>query len=50
MARLGKYKTGKACLYLNKLADVDQEVLAELIAGCVAHMRDAHPASGARKP
>lgn len=29
--RLGKYKTGKVCLYLNKLADVDMNVLSELI-------------------
>ena len=49
MSRLGKYKTGKACLYLNKLADVDQEVLAQVIAGCVAHMREAYPPSDARK-
>jgi hypothetical protein len=28
--RLGKYKTGKGCLYINKLADVDLEVLKEL--------------------
>ncbi len=50
MARLGKYKTGKACLYLNRLADADQEVLAEVIAGCVSHMRGAYPPSGAQKP
>ena len=31
MARLGKHKTGKSCLYVNKLADIDTEVLAELI-------------------
>lgn len=31
LARLGKYKIGKACLYINKLADVDMEVLEELI-------------------
>lgn len=31
LARLGKYKIGKSCLYLNKLTDVDQDVLAELI-------------------
>jgi hypothetical protein len=30
-ARLGKYKTGKGCLYINKLADVDLAVLEELI-------------------
>lgn len=29
--RLGKYKKGKACLYINKLADVDMSVLEELI-------------------
>ncbi len=31
-ARLGKYKTGKSCLYINKLADVDVEVLEGLVA------------------
>ncbi|WP_306015946.1 DUF1801 domain-containing protein [Oceanicaulis sp. MMSF_3324] len=29
--RLGKHKTGKSCLYVTKLADVDLDVLAELI-------------------
>ncbi len=29
--RLGKHKTGKACLYINKLADVDRAVLRALI-------------------
>jgi hypothetical protein len=29
--RLGKHKTGARCLYVNKLADVDEAVLAELI-------------------
>ncbi len=28
---LGKYKTGKSCLYINKLEDVDQKVLRELV-------------------
>lgn len=31
MDKLGKYKTGKACLYIKKLSDVDQKVLRELI-------------------
>jgi hypothetical protein len=30
MKTLGKYKTGRSCLYINKLADVDQTVLREL--------------------
>lgn len=32
MSRLGKHKTGKSCLYINKLADVNEDVLRELIA------------------
>lgn len=31
LEKLGKYKTGKSCLYINKLADVDLEVLEELL-------------------
>jgi hypothetical protein len=38
LAKLGKHKTGKSCLYLNKLADVDQEVLRELVQQSAAHM------------
>lgn len=37
LARLGKHKTGKSCLYVNKLADIDLSVLEELIA---AGLRD----------
>jgi hypothetical protein len=31
LARLGKHKRSKACLYLNKLADVDESVLQEIV-------------------
>ena len=31
LARLGKHKTGKACLYLKRLDDVDRDVLRELV-------------------
>lgn len=31
MKKLGKYKTGKSCLYLNKLSDADPKVLQKLI-------------------
>lgn len=31
-ARLGKHKTGKACLYITRLADVDRAVLERLVA------------------
>lgn len=38
MARLGKYKTGKSCLYLNRLSDIDMDVLGELIRHSVNYM------------
>lgn len=42
MKKLGKHKTGKSCLYINKLADVDLEILQELIAGSVEVMKDRY--------
>jgi len=39
MARLGRYRTGKSCLYLRRLADVDEAVLQQLITRSVADMR-----------
>jgi len=38
MKRLGKHKTGKSCLYIKKLADVDLEVLRELVEKSVKEM------------
>ena len=38
MAKLGKHKTGKSCLYIKRLADVDVAVLEELISASVKHM------------
>lgn len=43
LGKLGKYKTGKACLYVNKLADIDQDVLKELVAESVEHMKKTNP-------
>jgi len=37
--RLGKYKTGKSCLYVNKLDDIDMDVLREIVEDGVAYMR-----------
>jgi hypothetical protein len=39
MARLGKHKTGKSCLYVNKLEDVHLPTLKTLIKQSVAHMK-----------
>lgn len=40
---LGKHKTGKSCLYINKLDDVDPDVLKELIKASVTQMKKAYP-------
>lgn len=42
-ARLGKYKTGKSCLYVNKLADVDLDVLEQLIVLSWDVMNERYP-------
>ena len=38
MGKLGKHRTGKSCLYLKRLADVDVAVLEDLISASVKHM------------
>jgi hypothetical protein len=37
--KLGKYTTGKSCLYLKRLDDVDRKVLKRLLARSVADMK-----------
>ncbi|WP_343519772.1 DUF1801 domain-containing protein [Sphingomonas sp.] len=44
LARLGKHKNGKSCLYINKLADVDMAVLEEMTRDALAHMNAKYPA------
>lgn len=39
MENLGKYKTGSSCLYVNKLADIDQEVLKELMKASINYLK-----------
>lgn len=43
LQRLGKFKTGKACLYVNSLDAVDMTVLEELITQSVRHMIATNP-------
>jgi len=42
MDRLGKHKTGKSCLYIKSLDDVDRDVLEALIVEALDHMRSAY--------
>ena len=44
LARLGKHSTGKSCLYVKRLADVDKSVLRELITASVRHMKATYAA------
>ena len=41
LKKLGKYKTGKGCLYINKLEDVDVKILQDLIATSVKKVKAA---------
>jgi hypothetical protein len=43
LARLGPHKTGKSCLYLKRLADVDLDVLEELVRAGYQDMSERFP-------
>ncbi len=40
---LGKFTTGKSCLYINKLEDIDLDTLRELVKRSVDHMIETNP-------
>ena len=42
LARLGRHRMGKACLYVRRLSDIDVGVLRALVAGSVAEMNRLH--------
>jgi hypothetical protein len=42
LAKLGKHKLGKACLYFKRLADLDAAVLEQLVAGSVVELQRRH--------
>ncbi len=44
LARLGKHKLGKSCLYIKRLSDVDVGVLEEMVVETLAYMADKYPA------
>lgn len=43
LTRLGKHKTGKGCLYLKSLADVDEKILRALIKESIAKTKARYP-------
>ncbi len=43
LQQFGKHTTGKACVYINKLADVDEDILKALIQQSIAFLRKTYP-------
>jgi hypothetical protein len=43
LARLGKHKTGKSCLYIKRLGDVDEGVLEALTVHALGYMNEKYP-------
>jgi hypothetical protein len=43
MADLGKHKTGKSCLYIKRVEDVNLDTLRELVRRSVEHMEQSNP-------
>jgi hypothetical protein len=43
LERLGKFSTGRSCLYIKKLSNVDPAVLRELVAASLAYMDSRYP-------
>ncbi|MED3963621.1 DUF1801 domain-containing protein [Niallia taxi] len=43
LKHFGKHTTGKACVYINKVADIDIDVLKELITSSVKFLRETYP-------
>jgi len=41
LAKLGKYKTGRSCLYIKRLADVNVTILRQLVSASVRRMKQA---------
>jgi hypothetical protein len=39
LSKFGKHKTGKGCIYVNKLADIDMDVLKQMITVSVDHYK-----------
>jgi hypothetical protein len=43
MKKLGKHKTGKSCLYIKNLDDIDRNTLKELVCNSVDYMTKSYP-------
>lgn len=46
MAKLGKYKTGKSCLYIKSIDDIDTTILRDLVKESVQYMQSYYSQEG----
>ncbi len=44
LAKLGKHTTGKSCLYIKRLSDVDMPTLTKIVTKSIAKMKEKHAA------
>ncbi|MDN4070890.1 DUF1801 domain-containing protein [Paenibacillus vini] len=44
LEQLGKHTAGKGCVYINKVADINEDILKELILQSVKFLRETYPA------
>jgi hypothetical protein len=43
LAKLGKFKAGKGCIHLKRLADIDVPTLKALVSASIRHLRSRYP-------
>ncbi len=45
LKKLGKFKMGKACIYVKKMSDINKDVLAEMIVSTIQFLQNKYPTS-----
>ena len=43
LQKFGKYKSGKACIYIQKIEDIDTGVLTEMVTSSVEYLTEKYP-------
>ena len=44
LTNFGKHKTGKGCIYIKKLQDIDEAILRQMITSSINYMKNKYPA------
>lgn len=43
LSKFGKFKTGKGCIYIQKLEDIDTEILTKMVKNSIEHRKNLYP-------